>query len=467
MMFYAIIVRMKKLLFYFILTVTPLKLISQSCIEDLESPIKQIVQTHNKDFIFLSGNFKLTKLNSELDTIWDTEQYDSSNMGLNKIIQTYDGKYMGVGSAQNSNYLFKINSVGDTLWTKPVKLFSPGPFGGAAQVVDIIQTADSGFVFAALTGMMQTNAMIIKTNKMGDTLWTKKRIMYNHSETGVYDNIVKKILELPDGSLLISGYMEEYLAVQRQMKKFSYLYRLNASGDSMNLKIFHHYRFNKLKIDKTGNIIIASAKLNDNETRKATAFKTTIKGDSIWAIEYKGDEFYNVTIAKDGSYLFVGDYIEDDISNMYLASIKGSGDLNWSVTHFHDSILNKRLLNVFPNSDTGFIAFGGSPKFNNRAPLDFDCKIELNLLGKCMNMTLNKKKKRVMASIYPNPTTGQIHVDLKNGLCNPNIKIFDSKGILIKQSKALDLDLYEYNIGLYLLEIEINGIKEVHKILKL
>lgn len=106
---------MKKLLFYFILTVTPLKLISQSCIEDLESPIKQIVQTQNKDFIFLSGNFKLTKLNSELDTIWDTEQYDSSNMGLNKIIQTYDGKYMGVGSAQNSNYLFKINSVGDTL----------------------------------------------------------------------------------------------------------------------------------------------------------------------------------------------------------------------------------------------------------------------------------------------------------------------------------------------------------------
>ena len=122
---------------------------------------------------------------------------------------------------------------------------------------------------------------------------------------------------------------------------------------------------------------------------------------------------------------------------------------------------------MFSNSDTGLIAFGGSPKFNNRAPLDFDCKIELNLLGKCMNMKLNKKKKRVMASIYPNPTTGQIHIDLKKGLCNPNIKIFDSKGMLIKQSKALDLDLYEYNIGLYLLEIEINGIKEVHKILKL
>lgn len=153
---------------------------------------------------------------------------------------------------------------------------------------------------------------------------------------------------------------------------------------------------------------------------------------------------------------------------MYLASIKESGDVNWSITHYHDSTLNKRLLNMFFNSDTGLVAFGGSPKISNRAPLDFDCKIELNLLGKCVNMTLHKDKREgVMASIYPNPTTGQIHIDLREGVCNPTIKIFDSKGILINQSKAVDFDLFKYRDGLYFLEIEVNGIKEVHKVLKI
>lgn len=95
---------------------------------------------------------------------------------LNDLVETYDGGYIAIGSTESFGagstdiYMMKFNSVGDTMWTRT--------YGNSYwdMGVQILQTGDSGFVFC---GQMQSpstglrDAVLIKTNSVGDTLWTK------------------------------------------------------------------------------------------------------------------------------------------------------------------------------------------------------------------------------------------------------------------------------------------------------
>ena len=99
---------------------------SQVCKFQIDNPIKDFTQTSNGDFVFVSDNFKITKVNSDFDTIWHNDALDSGNNYLSNIYPTFDGGFVGSGSSSSGN-LFKINSIGDTLWANDCQIFF-GPF---------------------------------------------------------------------------------------------------------------------------------------------------------------------------------------------------------------------------------------------------------------------------------------------------------------------------------------------------
>ena len=83
---------------------------SQDCKLQIENSIKDIKQTSDGDFVFISDNYKITKVNSDFDTIWHNDNLDSGNNYLSSIHPTLDGGFICSGSGSSGN-LFKMNSV--------------------------------------------------------------------------------------------------------------------------------------------------------------------------------------------------------------------------------------------------------------------------------------------------------------------------------------------------------------------
>ena len=147
--------------------------LTQNCTDLLGTQIRDVIQRDTDDFTFLSNNFKLTKLDSNFDTIWHSSHLDTTGNRLDKIKATFDVGFTGVGGGP-SGQLFKLDGFGDTTWSKPVQVFT-GPFGGFG-IRDVIQSSDSGFAFIAIYGHMSANSFIVKTDNDGDTLCVRKNI---------------------------------------------------------------------------------------------------------------------------------------------------------------------------------------------------------------------------------------------------------------------------------------------------
>jgi len=123
-----------------------------------------------------TADFNFIRTNSSGDTLF-TRSYGFSQADVGfDIKQTSDSGFVIAGIFWNSStfkyniFLIKTDSVGDTLWTKPFySLESQG-------VSSIFQTSDGGFIMAGriVHGMpLQADLLLIKTDALGDTLWTR------------------------------------------------------------------------------------------------------------------------------------------------------------------------------------------------------------------------------------------------------------------------------------------------------
>jgi hypothetical protein len=143
----------------------------------------------------------LIKTDSSGDTLW-TRSYGSSQSDYGRFVQqTSDGGYIiagytNTGVSGEDTYLIKTDSLGDTLWTRS--------FGGsnADYSRSVHQTSDGGFIVTGYTysfGAGLIDIYLIKTNSLGDTLWTK-------TYGGVNDDKGYSVKQTSDGGYMIGGH---------------------------------------------------------------------------------------------------------------------------------------------------------------------------------------------------------------------------------------------------------------------
>ena len=448
---------MKKLLF---LLLFPLSFFSQTCTYPFSNTIKDIVETNDGNFVFSSGDFKTTKVDFNFDTIWHQDDFDSTGRSITKIQSTFDGGFIGVVNNSGS-YLYKMNSLGDTLWTNEFQIFF-GPFGGGINVFEIIQTADSGFAFIGIFGFHGTvSTILVKTDSLGNVLWTKNIAIPNSNS---FERKIRTILETSNGDLILSGYVNTFSTTNNN---YSLLYKFSNLGDSIWAKNYENFEFNSLQIDNSDNIIIGaefSDSLNNSETRiiKANSF-----GDTIWTKKIFANKLNCIELTASG-YVF-GGYIETGLNNKspYLLKTNFNGDSLWTRIYEEDS-LDRTIKKIFNLVNNEYLLLGDSIFNSSFYNKNINYRTQVDSLGYCQGLNPSKIATKFSPQLvfYPNPTKGNINIMINNFNGNIQTEVFDLIGNRLQVTNETSISLRDYAKGIYILKVAYGDTIEEVKVIK-
>jgi len=148
----------------------------------------------------------LIKTDENGDTLWTKTYGGNSGEEGYSVQQTNDGGYIIVGytdsfgAGEDDIWLIKTDAIGDTLWTRT--------FGGGndEEGYSVWQTDDGGYIITGYTnsfGEGDDDVWIIKTNRDGDTLWTK-------TLGGVESDVGNSVQQTAEGGYVVTGYTNSF-----------------------------------------------------------------------------------------------------------------------------------------------------------------------------------------------------------------------------------------------------------------
>jgi len=262
----------------------------------------------------------LIRTNDLGDTLW-TRIYGGGGFDRGySVQQTSDGGYIVAGVRFDYVWLIKTNSLGDTLWTRIY-----GNTGGNS----VQQTTDGGYIVAGTIFDAGSNDIyLIKTNGLGDTLWTKT---YGGSDTE-YGSSVQ---QTTDGGYIVAGETRSYGSYGDV-----YLIKTNSLGDTLWTKTFgrwsytYDYGYSVQQTTDGGYIVAGGTSLNYRDD--VYLIKTNSLGDTLWTKcthsgkDTEPDDYYGYSVQQttDGGYIVAGafdPYGGGTYSDVYLMKIKPEG----------------------------------------------------------------------------------------------------------------------------------------------
>ncbi|HDY86932.1 MAG TPA: T9SS type A sorting domain-containing protein [bacterium] len=363
-----------------------------------------IIAGRTSSFDIANGDVYLIKIDSIGDTIWTkTYGWIAADYGYS-VQQTIDGGYIVAGETGADFYLIKTNAIGDTLWTKAYGGLS-GEYGYSVQ-----QTTDSGYIIAGFSNVAFNNDVyLIKTTSLGDTVWTK---LYggNFSDQG---NSVK---QTTDGGYIIVGNTSSFGAGNADV----YLIKTNSVGDTIWTKtyggIFSDVGMSVQQTTDGGYIIVGYTLSFGAGNADVYLIKTNLVGDTLWTKTYGGiwDEWgYSVRQTTDSGYIIVGytDIFGDD--DVYLIKTNSVGDTLWTKTY--DGTSTEVGYSIQQTIDGGYIIVGETKSFG--AGSDDVYLIKTDSLG-CVypNSTFTYVDLGMIVSFYTSPMSNSLwHWDFGDG----------------------------------------------------
>ncbi len=269
----------------------------------------------------------LIKTNPLGDTLW-TRTYGGANLDYGESVQqSTDGGYIIAGRTHSYGegncdvYLIKTNSIGDSLWTKTYG----GTYWDYGESVQ--QSADGGYVIAGATdsyGAGGTDVYLIKTNSLGDTLWTR-------TYGGIDWDYGRSVRQSADGGYIIAGETYSYGAGESDV----YLIKTDSIGDTLWTRTYGGDSYDKgTSVEQTsdGGYIIAGSYYTDIHL-----IKTDSIGDTLWTRTYEPDDYIGGSVQQtsDGGYIFGGYTAAFPAGvrwspNTYIIKVDSEGDTLWT-----------------------------------------------------------------------------------------------------------------------------------------
>jgi hypothetical protein len=300
----------------------------------------------------------LIKIDSNGDTLW-TKTFGGPGFDEgNSVRQTTDGGYIitgytSFGSGSDDVYLIKTDINGNSLWTKTFGITGTNVERG----LSVHQTTDGGYIIAGSTdsfGAGDLDAYIIRTDANGDLLWTK-------TFGGIfYDDIGSSVQQTTDGGYIISGTGNGDV----------YLIKTDTNGDTLWTKTFGGPDSDgggTIQQTSDGGYIIAGYTYSFGAGDKdAYLIKTDSNGDLLWSKTFGGtnsDGSVSIKQTSDDGYIIAGYTVSfsSGYDDVYLIKTDASGDTLWTKTFGGTSYDN--AASVQQTTDGGYMLTGQTWSF--------------------------------------------------------------------------------------------------------
>lgn len=284
--------------------------------------------------------------------------------------QTIDGGYVIAGATNSFGnggldvYIVKTDSLGDTIWTRT--------YGGQNddECTSIQQTNDNGYIIVGCTESFDTNAIndiyILKLNAIGDTEWTKVLGGSNY-------DMACGVEQIDDNGYIVAGYTYSY-GVEGDV----WLIKTNYNGDTLWSKLYGGPSFeNAFKVRQTrdrGYIIAAMTNSYGAGSTDAWIIKTDSLGDTLWTVIYGGpnmDKACDVLETSDTSCMVVGWTYSygSGYDDIFILKINKDGDTLWSKIYGHQ--YQDGAYSIKETTDHCFIIAGTSEPILGNADMYF------------------------------------------------------------------------------------------------
>lgn len=371
----------------------------------------------------------LMKIDSNGDTLW-TRTYGGANHDRGFVIrQTNDNGFVIVGmtysfgSGQSDVYLIKTDSLGNQLWAQT--------YGGdsADHGTSVQQTSDSGYVIVGKTrsfGADDLDIYIIKTNSDGETLWAKTYggIQIDHS---------RAIQQTADGGYIIGGSVESQDNI--------FLLKTNAQGDSTWSRTYGPGECHDVQITSDNGYILAGYRyFPPSFNAQFFMIRTNSTGDTLWTralgSDTSEDHAYSIYITSDGGHILAGarKYVGSANIDAYLIRTDSMGDLVWTNTYGGEG--EDRAVTVQQTADNGYVVVGYTSSFGAGNDDVYLLKIEPDSLG--IEEITTGGPKLLFLDVFPNPFKQVTNFRFQMSVSGQvQIRIYDAVGRLVKESSIV------------------------------
>jgi hypothetical protein len=350
----------------------------------------------------------LVKTDQNGDSIW-TNTYGGTDWEFAYSIATtadtgyiIAGETYSYGSGLSDGYAVKLDSMGDTLWTKT--------FGGIGKDVfnDVIETKSGDLLFVGSTTTVDgdTDYWLVKTDNLGNEIW-----QYTAGDS--LDEVVNSVVDLIDSNYYFIGTKESIVGTALVMD----FQKINKNG------FYSSGNYYDQPLDETGNFILQYA----NQTDIILGGRSTSVGNG-------GYDVLNLKISQGGfGTLFSNDGTSSDEN-----------------TEEADT-----------TADNGIVIVGTTGGTANGITSVFVMKTDASLnssatISEVFDITsVNPLYTENTLYIYPNPTSNNIIFSSQSNILNHPYKIFNLLGEVVRNGilKSEQIDISDLINGVYFINI--------------
>ncbi len=291
-----------------------------------------IIAGHTKSFGVGGRDIYLVRIDTDGDTLW-TKTYGGTGYDYGRSVQEcadsgfiITGHTMSFGAGYSDVYLIKTNSTGNTLWTKTYGE-TDFDYGYSVQ-----ECANGNFIIAGYTGFDDSlqDVYLIKTDSNGDTLWIK-------TYGGTNSDKSYSVEECVDSGFIIVGETKSF---GTDSLENIYLIKTDSNGDTLWTKTYGGTDSDKGYFVKectdSGFIIVGETKFSGTDLEDVYLIRTDLNGDTLWTKTYGGtdsDKGYSVQECADSGFIIVGYTSSFGDGNVYLIKTNTDGDTLWTKTY--------------------------------------------------------------------------------------------------------------------------------------
>lgn len=448
-----------------------------------------IAGTSRSDDEDLSGNHGesdvwVLKLNATGSIDWKDHYGGSGIDGCASAQQTDDGGYILVGHSTSDDVDVSNNHGNRDVWV--VKLDATGNieweenYGGSTldEAADIQQTSDGGYIIA---GSSASDDVDLSGNNGMNDYWVFKldasgTVEWENNFGGSAMDEANSVEQTDDGGFIVGGYSEsDDQDVSGNHGGYDYwVLKLDAAG---NMEWEDHYGGSEADLlsevrqtDDGGYILTGGSGSNDGDVsgnegdRDLWMVKLDPTGSIEWEENHGGNDYDQGTaidLTDDGGFIIGGvKQVSFSSRNLWLLKLDDTGALEWEENYGGG---DKESAGAIQETDAGtFIVAGrassddgdvsGNYGLNDLWVLEFD-----PTLSSIQDATGNKDRD---IDLYPNPSDGQIRVELPGSSGRVQYELTDLHGrILMEGEQTLDGERsFELNIdqqqGVYMFHMK-------------